>query len=159
MKSRRTRKDSILLVVLVAAVAIVVGTLGGGLAFQREIKAYKNQILFFDPSWMCTAEYQGTRVVLAGDNQRKLINILDRCSRKFVWGEPEISDQICLTFKKDGEEWEMEISKTGEDALKLDLVGEDEYHVYVPNVEYFESIVEIISPEGKGTPNKAVGSK
>lgn len=149
-------KDKLIVIVLAAAVIVIFSALLGVLAFRSGINAYKNQIRFLDPSWMCVAKHQGTEVVLAGDNHRKLINVLERCHRKVVRGEPEIVDTVHFTFAKDGVRWEMEISQTDRECLKMDLVGEEEYHVYIPEENYFETIVELAGPDGKGTPNKAV---
>lgn len=153
---RLWNRDKLIVVALAAAVLVVLGGILGVLTFRNGINKYKNQIRFLDPSWMCVAEYQGTKVVLAGDNHRKLLNVLERCSRKAVRGEPEIVDTVQFTFTKDGLKWEMEISQTDQDCLKMDLVGEEEYHVYIREENYFESILELAGPDGKGTPNKAV---
>lgn len=147
-----------IVVAIAAGVLVIVGALIGFMILGRGIRAYRNQIRFLDASWMCAAEHQGTKVVLSGDNHRKLISLLDRSSRGVVHGEPQVTDTVFLTFTKDGVKWEMEISQTDSDCLKLDLVGEDEYHVYISEDNYFETIAELVSPEGKGTPNKAVGA-
>lgn len=151
-------KDRTVVAMLVAAVVVMFGIIAGILMFESSIRAYRNQIRFLDPSWMCVAEHEDTKVVLAGDNHRKLLNVLERCSRKIVRGTPEVTDTIRFTFKKDGAKWEMEISQTDQDCMKLDLVGEDEYHVYIPEDNYFETIAELSGPDGKGTPNKAVST-
>lgn len=154
---RRKRKDRLIAALMAAAVALVVAFFAWMFLAQSAIREYRNQIRFLDPSWMCIAEYQDTKVVLDGENHKKLLNVLERCSRKFVMGEPAVTDTVSFTFRKDGVQWDMEISKTDQDCLKLDLTGEKEYHMYIPQDNYYETIVELSGPEGKGTPNKAVG--
>lgn len=155
---RKRHKDRLVVILLAGAFALLAGCFCCMFVFQNGIREYKNQIRFLDPSWMCIAEHQDTKVVLDGDNHRKLLNVLERCKRKFVMGEPTVTDTVYFTFRKDGSQWDMEISETDQGCLKLDLTGEKEYHVYIPEEIYYETIVEIVSPEGKGTPNKAVGA-
>lgn len=158
--SRRLRnKDKVIVAAIVTAMLVMLGALVGLLTFQNGIRGYRNQIRFLDPSWMCVTEHEGSKVVLAGDNQRKLLNVLERCSRKVVCGEPQIVDTVSFTFTKDGSKWVMDISQTDQDCLKMDLVGEKEYHVYIPEENYFETIVELCGPEGKGTPNKVLAGR
>lgn len=153
---RRWWRERWYVVALAAGGLVIVGALIVFMILGRGIRAYRNQIRFLDASWMCAAEHQGTKVVLSGDNHRNLIRLLDRSSRGVVHGEPQVTDTVFLTFTKDGAKWEMEISETDSDCLKMDLVGEDEYHMYIAEEHFFDSILELVSPEGKGTPNKAV---
>lgn len=53
----------------------------------------------------------------------------------------------------------MDVSQTDKNCLKVDLVGDKEYHIYVRETEYFDKFVKIISPEGVEVPNRVMAGK
>ncbi len=157
-KARTVEKKFIVIICTIVAIPLV--CLIGVLIFRYNLNQYKHHILSLDPSWVCsTTSSEGQNIILSDDNQRKLINLLTRYHEKLLFHEPIVTNSMKFTFTKRDSTWTLTISETENEYLKIDLVGNKEFHIYIQEKEYYERIQKIASADNLESPNKVLGGK
>lgn len=156
-KEKDKKTGLVLFVIMIIAAPTIIAIIACYNSYKQ--KEYKNNLRFLDPSWACTVTYNQDTVVLSDENQRNLIHILCRDSRKMKVKESKVVDTIHFSFYKNKEHRTLDVSLTEDNLLKIDLCSEKEFHIYIREKSHFEKLQQLVSPEGLNSPNKKINMK
>ncbi|WP_408071334.1 hypothetical protein [Butyrivibrio sp. JL13D10] len=108
---------------------------------------------------ICVADSDEVKVRVDSDNLAALYSIVYAMRGYFTIGNPEVTETLNMNFSHNGDDWNLQIGRAGDNRLLVNLNGPRSYRLYLKDNKKFEDIKRCVSADGFNTANRLIGNK